>query len=75
MSWERVAERDRLTEWRRSDGNATIRLRERATDGWTVRLDRMEQAPEGSAYRREDFEEREAAETLVEEWKAEFDVA
>lgn len=74
MSWERIAERDRITEWRRSDGNATIRLRERATGGWTVRLDRMEQAPEGSTYRHEDLDEYEEAEALVEEWQAEFDV-
>lgn len=74
MTWDRVADRDRVTEWRRSDGNATIRLRERAVGGWTVRLDRLEQAPEGSGYRREDVDDAAAAERLVERWCEAYDV-
>lgn len=73
MSWTRVTDTDDGTEWERDDGAATIRLREHAGDGWVVRLDRMFQAPEGEAYRREHVADRQTALDLVEAWREEFD--
>lgn len=75
MSWERVTDDGRLTEWKRSDDTATIRLRELPGERWTVRFDRMYQAPEGTAYRREAVESREEAMELIEEWQTTFDVS
>lgn len=44
---------DGVDEWTRRDGLATVRLRERADGGFVVRYDRLEQADDGRAYRRE----------------------
>lgn len=75
MSWERVTDEKRLTEWERSGGNATIRLRERPDGRYTVRFDRLHQAPGGKEYRHKTVATREAATTLAEEWQAPFDNA
>lgn len=74
MGWTKVETAERFTEWERDDGWATIRLRETGAGRWVVRLDRLEQAPDGRTYRRESVETREAALELVEEWKADSDV-
>lgn len=74
MPWTRVTADERLSEWERSDGHATIRLRQQPDDSWSVRFDRLHQAPDGSAYRRETVQTREAATELVAEWQSAFDV-
>ncbi|MFC7137434.1 DUF7543 family protein [Halobaculum litoreum] len=74
MPWTPVDTVDRYEEWERSDGLATLRVRERRGGGYVVRLDRLEQAPDGRAYRRERVADREAAEALVDAWKREFDL-
>ncbi|WP_224447121.1 DUF7543 family protein [Haloprofundus salilacus] len=74
MGWTEAETTDRLTEWERDDGWATIRLRESRAGRWVVRLDRLEQAPDGQTYRRDSAETREAALELVDEWQAAFDV-
>ena len=74
MSWTRVRADERLSEWERSDGCATIRLRQQSDDRWSVRFDRLYQAPEGATYRRETARTRGAAMELVEEWQSTFDV-
>lgn len=75
MSWRGPATRGRLTEWERSDGEATVRLRELPDGTFAVRLDRMHGAPEGSLYRREAVEKRDAAASLAAEWRVEYDVS
>ncbi|WP_435124849.1 DUF7543 family protein [Halobaculum sp. D14] len=73
MSWDSVDADGDYEEWERDDGYATIRLRERADGGYTVRVDRLKQAADGAAYRHETVADRDAAVDLVEAWKAEFD--
>lgn len=73
MAWERVETNAAGDEWEREDGYATIRIRDLTDGGVAVRLDRLMQAPEGSAYRRETVPDREAAESLAAEWRSEFD--
>ena len=74
MGWQTVETDAAGEEWERADGHATVRLRERTDGRFAVRLDRLTQAPEGSAYRRETVETRETAEALAAEWREEFDV-
>ncbi|MFO8115000.1 MAG: hypothetical protein R6U01_06495 [Halorubrum sp.] len=71
MSWSLGREDEAITEWERSDGYATVRLRERADGGFVVRLDVMEQAVDESAYERERFDGREAALDRAAEWRDE----
>jgi len=71
MSWSLGREDDTITEWERSDGYATVRVRERAGGGFVVRLDVMEQAVDESAYERERFDDREAALDRAAEWREE----
>ncbi|WP_277555315.1 DUF7543 family protein [Halobaculum limi] len=73
MGWSPVETTDRYDEWERADGLATIRLREHADGSVVVRVDRLEQAPDGRAYRRQRVEDRTDAEALLAEWKVEFD--
>jgi hypothetical protein len=75
MSWQEVRADDRITEWERSDGNATIRLRRRPDDTWAVRLDRLYQAEDGRDYRRERVDGEDEARELVAAWREEHDVA
>ncbi|MFC7096622.1 DUF7543 family protein [Halobaculum marinum] len=75
MPWSPVDTAERYDEWTRADGFATLRVRERRDGSYVVRLDRMEQAPDGRAYRRERVADREAADALVAEWKREFDLS
>ncbi|GAB3701051.1 hypothetical protein GCM10028858_15980 [Halorubrum pallidum] len=63
-----------ITEWERSDGYATVRVRERGDGGFVVRLDVMEQAADASTYERERFEARDAALDRAAEWRASFDL-
>lgn len=72
MGWQAVDSDAAGEEWEREDGYATIRLRERTDGRVVVRLDRLAQAPEGSAYRRETVP-REDAEALAAEWREAFD--
>ncbi|QLG61645.1 DUF7543 family protein [Halorarum salinum] len=74
MSWQPVETDGPYDEHERADGLATVRVRERSDGGSVVRLDVLEQAPEGPSYRREACEDREAAELLAAEWMDEFDV-
>ncbi|WP_435185164.1 DUF7543 family protein [Halobellus sp. EA9] len=73
MDWSRTREEAGFVEWTRTDGYVTIRRRRRPDGDWVVRLDRLYQAPEGSAYRRERVDGEERAEALVETWKTEAD--
>jgi hypothetical protein len=71
MSWSLGREDEAITEWERSDGYATVRLRRRTDGGFVVRLDVMEQAVDESAYERERFDDREAALDRAAEWRDE----
>ncbi|WP_144799854.1 DUF7543 family protein [Halorubrum depositum] len=71
MNWSLGREDDTITEWERSDGYATVRVRERADGGFVVRLDVMEQAADASAYERERFDDRETALDRAAEWREE----
>jgi len=71
MSWSLGREDETITEWERSDGYATVRVRERTDGGFVVRLDVMEQAADASAYERERFADREAALDRAAEWRDE----
>lgn len=64
MEWEPTEDG-----WRRADGTAVLTLRETADGRWAVTLDRLEQAPEGPAYRRETLDSREAAAALAADWR------
>ena len=68
MEWEEL---DRRTgrEWEREDGYAVIRLRQTARGDWAVTYDRLEQAPEGSAYERVTVGSEDAALSRVESFK------
>ncbi|SFR44962.1 DUF7543 family protein [Halogeometricum limi] len=74
MSWQEVRADGQITEWERSDGTATIRLRRRVDETFVVRLDRLYQSDEGRGYRRERFDSEDEALALVEEWREEYDV-
>lgn len=75
MGWREIRDDDRITEWERSDGNATVRLR-RSPDGtWTVRLDRLHQSADGRGYRRERTDTEADARALVDAWLDEHDVS
>lgn len=74
MSWSLGREDDVITEWNRSDGYATVRVRERSDDGFVVRLDVMEQAEDESTYERERFDDREAALDRAAAWRDERDL-
>ncbi|ELZ51257.1 hypothetical protein C464_01101 [Halorubrum coriense DSM 10284] len=69
MSWSLERDDGTVTEWERSDGYATVRLRERSAGGVVARLDVMEQAVDESAYERERFDDREAAEERAAAWR------
>lgn len=75
MGWTKSTRGDGTTEWDRTDGNANIRIRRRYDGTFTVRLDRLFQAPEGQFYRRETAQTEEAAKAISETWRAEFDVS
>jgi hypothetical protein len=70
MEWEQTRE-GAVEEWTRTDGLATVRLRERADGTYVVRYDRLEQAPEGRTYRYERRESRAAAVDLAATWREE----
>jgi hypothetical protein len=74
MSWSLGREDDVVTEWNRSDGYATVRVRERSDGGFVVRLDVMEQATDESAYERERFDDRDAAFDRAAAWRDERDL-
>ncbi len=74
MTWSVGREDDVITEWERSDGYATIRLRERGDGEFVLRLDVMEQAVDESTYLRERFDDRDAALDLAATWREERDV-
>jgi hypothetical protein len=69
MSWSLDRDDGTITEWERADGYATVRLRERADGEFVVRLDVMEQAADESAYERERFGDRAAAEERAAAWR------
>ncbi|WP_380674910.1 DUF7543 family protein [Salinigranum sp. GCM10025319] len=72
MGWTERSESS-VVEWERTDGWATIRLRERADEGWVIRLDRLTQAPEGALFREERVETRADAEDVAAEWREAYD--
>jgi hypothetical protein len=74
MPWALGREDDVITEWERSDGYATVRIRERGDGGFVVRLDVMEQADDESAYERERFDDRVAALDRAATWREERDI-
>ncbi len=57
-------------EWERGDRCARVVARETATRSWAVTLDRLTQAQEGEAYRRETVPDRETALGMAAEWRA-----
>ncbi|TKX74363.1 hypothetical protein EXE46_09690 [Halorubrum sp. GN11_10-6_MGM] len=71
MSWSLERDDGTVTEWERSDRYATVRLRERGDGEFVVRLDVMEQAADESAYERERFGDRDAAEERAAAWRDE----
>lgn len=71
MTWSLGREDDTITEWERSDGYASVRVRERTDGGFVVRLDVMEQAADEPAYERERFDSREAALDRAAAWREE----
>ncbi len=73
MGWTETDARSGVREWVRDDDCATIRMREASGSRWVVRLDRLHQAPEGSLYRRVEFEARDDAASLVSDWRARYD--
>mgnify|MGYP006914321707 CR=1 FL=1 len=70
MEWEQTRTGE-VEEWTRTDGLATVRLRERADGSFVVRYDRLEQATEGRDYRYERRSDREAAARLAAAWREE----
>ncbi|WP_418280370.1 DUF7543 family protein [Halorubrum sp. DTA98] len=72
MDWTLSREDDVVTEWERSDGYATVRLRERGDGTFVVRLDVMEQAVDGRVYERERYDTREAAADRAAAWRAAY---
>ncbi|PSQ56508.1 hypothetical protein BRD22_05695 [Halobacteriales archaeon SW_8_68_21] len=74
MSWSLERDDGTVTEWERSDGYATVRLRERGAGGFVVRLDVMEQAADESAYERERFDDGEAAAERAAAWRDAHDL-
>ncbi|RAW44202.1 hypothetical protein DQW50_15735 [Halorubrum sp. 48-1-W] len=74
MTWSLRREDATITEWERSDGYATVRLRERGDGRFVVRLDVMEQAVDARAYDRVLFDERDAAEERAGVWREEHDL-
>ena len=69
MGWSLERDDGTVTEWERSDGYATVRLRERTDGEFVVRLDVMEQAADDSAYERDRFDDRDAAEERAVAWR------
>ncbi|MUW15859.1 hypothetical protein GJ633_15530 [Halorubrum sp. CBA1125] len=74
MAWSLAREDDTVTEWERSDGYATVRVRERADGGFVARLDVMEQAVDESTYERERFDDRAAALDRAAAWREAYDL-
>ncbi|GEM_PF-291254 len=67
--WTVSREDDVVTEWQRSDGYATVRVRERGDGEYVARLDVMEQAADGRVYERERHPDRESATVRAAEWR------
>ncbi|AZQ13587.1 hypothetical protein [Halorubrum sp. PV6] len=74
MPWSLGRDDDVISEWERSDGYATVRLRERGDGGFVARLDVMEQAVDESVYKRERFDTREAALERAKAWRDARDI-
>ena len=74
MSWTEVRRDERIVEWERSDGHATLRLR-RGPSAWHVRFDRLFQAPEGPAYESRRFDDEDTARETLTAWKETYDVS
>ena len=67
MQWhEASAETGRR--WEREDANAVVSVRETATGDWGVTYDRLQQAPEGSAFRYRTVTSESAALALAAKW-------
>lgn len=71
MTWTQVTDDPDRTRWERADGYAEVSVRRTADGRWAVALDRLEQAPEGPAYRRETVADADAARDLAAEWRQE----
>ncbi|WP_193309783.1 hypothetical protein [Halorubrum halophilum] len=74
MPWSLGRDDDVISEWERSDGYATVRLRERGDGGFVARLDVMEQAVDESTYKRERFDTRETALERAKAWRDARDI-
>jgi hypothetical protein len=74
VTWDRTRETDERVEWERADGYARVAVRETATGAWAVALDRLEQAPEGEAYRHETVADRAEAVETAEQWRRANDI-
>lgn len=75
MTWEQTKTTDDRIEWERADGYARVTVRKTATGAWTVVLDRLEQAPDGEAYRHETVADRTEAIDVAEAWRRANDLA
>ncbi|MFB6298959.1 MAG: hypothetical protein ABEH65_01725 [Halobacteriales archaeon] len=73
MGWERTIDDANRTRWERTDGYATITLRETASGDWAVWIDRLQQAPDGPGYDHEVFETETAANDRAARWRDRFD--
>ena len=74
MGWSLRRDDGPITEWERSDGYATVRVRERGDGRFVVRLDVMEQAVDDRAYDRVVLDQREAAEERAAAWRVDHDL-
>lgn len=75
MNWTVREGRGGLEEWERQDGLATVRKRKKGGEGgYVVRLDVLEQADDGPAYRRESIADEADADELAADWRAEFEL-
>lgn len=67
--WRLTRDEDPVTEWRRADGYASVRMRRRPDGTWVVRYDRLTQAPRGSAFRQRSVPSEEDARALAGRWR------
>ena len=74
MGWTLDRDAGTVTEWERSDGYATVRVRERGDGRFVVRLDVMEQAVDDRAYDRVVLDDRDAAAERAATWRAEHEL-
>ncbi|MFB6211294.1 MAG: hypothetical protein ABEI76_07140 [Halobacteriales archaeon] len=73
MGWEQTIDESGWVRWERTDGYATISLRETASNEWAVWIDRLEQAADGPGYEHAVFDSEAAAQNQATAWREQFD--